>query len=162
MARALAPGLAAIRFSCVLSSLLQRARTTCELAGLGGTVNVEPELAEWDYGDYDGLTGASIRDKRAGWDVWHDACPGGESPADVSARADRLIARLATLEGRVALFGHGQFSRALAARWIGLAVHQAQHFLFVPARIGILGYDDGHPGRRVISLWNTPPGSLAG
>ena len=160
MALKLAPGLASIHFSSVLTSPLMRARNTCELAGLGGIAEVEPELAEWDYGDYDGRLGAAIRNERADWDVWSDGCPGGETPADVSARADRLIGRLARLKGCVALFGHGQFGRVLAARWIGLAAHEGQHLLFAPARFGILGFDAGHPGRHVISLWNATTDSI--
>ena len=160
MARKLAPGLASIRFSSVLTSPFLRARTTCELAGLGRTAVVEPELAEWDYGDYDRQFGAAIRYDKPDWNVWNNGCPGGESPADISARADRLIARLATLNGHVALFGHGQFSRVLAARWIGLAAQKGQHLTFEPLRLGILGYNDGHPGRRVISLWNATPYSI--
>ena len=160
MARDLAPSLMAIRFSRVLTSPRLRARTTCELAGLGAAAEIRSDLAEWDYGDYEALRASEIRGARPDWDIWRDGCPGGESPAAVSERADRLIAALKQLDGPVALFSHGQFGRVLAARWIGLAVREGQHLTFAPARVGILGYDGDHPGRKVISLWNATSGSL--
>jgi probable phosphoglycerate mutase len=137
----------------VISSPRKRALTTAALAGL--TVDeVSPLLAEWDYGDYEGLRTDEIRAVHPNWDVWEDGCPGGETPAGVCQRADHLIARLADLTGKVALFSHGQFGRVLAARWIGLAVAQGQHFAIDPASIGILSFESDHPHRRVISLWN--------
>jgi probable phosphoglycerate mutase len=93
--------------------------------------------------------------------VWKDGCPGGETPDDVCARADHLIARLidiGDINDKIALFSHGQFGRALAARWIGLPVAQGQHFAIAPASIGILGFETDHPQRRVISLWNSTGG----
>jgi probable phosphoglycerate mutase len=158
MARNLAPALKDIPFSLVLTSPRLRARTTCELAGLAGSgdtrAETEPNLAEWDYGDYEGLRTTEIRQRHPDWDVWEDGCPGGEMPADTGARADVLIARLRGLAGKVALFSHGQFGRVLAARWIGLPVAAGQHFAIDPASIGILGFETDHPQRRVISLWN--------
>jgi probable phosphoglycerate mutase len=158
MARELALALHGITFSLVLTSPRLRARTTCDLAGLGGLgdncAQTEASLAEWDYGDYEGLRTAEIQARRPGWDVWEDGCPGGETPADVCQRADDLIGRLSGLAGKVALFSHGQFGRALAARWIGLPVTQGQHFAIDPASIGIFSFESGHPHRRVISLWN--------
>ena len=154
MARQLATTLKGIVFSLVLTSPRLRARATCELAGLGGSAQTEPNLAEWDYGDYEGLRTAEIRQLHPGWDVWEDGCPGGESPSDASRRADQLIARLRDLTGKVALFSHGQFGRALAARWVGLPVTEGQHFAIDPASIGIFGFETDHPKRRVISLWN--------
>jgi probable phosphoglycerate mutase len=158
MARKLASSLHGITFSVVLTSPRLRARTTCNLAGLGGSgdkgAQTEASLAEWDYGDYEGLRTDEIRAVHPNWDVWEDGCPGGESPAGVCQRADHLIARLADLTGKVALFSHGQFGRVLAARWIGLAVAQGQHFAIDPASIGILSFESDHPHRRVISLWN--------
>jgi len=124
----LGPWLRDNRFARVLTSPRQRARRTCELAGLAATAAIEPDLAEWDYGDYEGLLSPDIRKGRPGWNVFRDGCPGGEMPALVSARADRLIAHLGTLDGDVALFTHGQFGGVLAARWIGLAVAEAQRF----------------------------------
>ena len=155
MARELATALKGITFSLVLTSPRLRARTTCELAGFGAMgVQTEANLAEWDYGDYEGMRTSEIREQRPGWDVWEDGCPGGETPAGVSARADRLIARLRDVNGKVGLFSHGQFGRVLAARWIGLPVAQGQHFANAPGSISILGFETDHPDRRVISQWN--------
>ena len=156
MARELATALKGIDFSLVLTSPRLRARTTCKLAGFDGTgVQLEPNLAEWDYGDYEGLRTAEIHEMHPAWDVWKDGCPGGETPAGVSQRADHLIARLRDLTGKIGLFSHGQFGRVLAARWIGLPVTQGQHFAIAPASISILGFEADHPNRRVISLWNS-------
>jgi probable phosphoglycerate mutase len=159
MARELATALKGIDFSLVLTSPRLRARTTCKLAGFDGTrVQLEPNLAEWDYGDYEGLRTAEIHEMHPAWDVWKDGCPGGETPAGVSERADHLIARLidaSDITGNVIAFSHGQFGRALAARWIGLPVTQGQHFAIAPASISILGFEADHPHRRVISLWNS-------
>ena len=155
MARALAPMLRGLHFTQVLTSPRLRARSTCALAGFGASAaQTEPDLAEWDYGAYEGLRTAQVHLQRPGWDVWEDGCPGGEMPVEVAARADRLIERLGGLSGKVALFSHGQFGRVLAARWIGLPVVQGQHFAIDPASIGILGAETHHPQRRVISLWN--------
>ena len=117
-----------IRFSHVLTSPRQRAERTCELAGLGHSAEIEPDLAEWDYGDYEGKLSADIRKERPGWNVFRDGCPDGEMPAQISARADRLIERLGALKGNVALFSHGEFGAVLAARWIGLPVVQGSIF----------------------------------
>ncbi len=154
-ARGLAPRLRDIRFAHVLASPLQRARRTCELAGLGAAAEIEPDLAEWDYGDYEGKRSTEIRKQRAGWNVFSDGCPGGETPAQVSDRADRLIVKLRALDGNVALFLHGQFGCVLAARWIGLPLIEAQHFALGPASLSILGYDAHHPEVAIIALWNT-------
>jgi broad specificity phosphatase PhoE len=156
MARDLAPLLGAAAFTLVLTSPRLRSRRTCELAGLGDAAVIEPDLAEWDYGDYEGLRGAQIRAVRPDWDIWRDGCPGGETPADAGSRADRLIARLQGLRGDVALFSHGHFGRLMAVRWIGLRVFEGGHFAFDPATIGILGFEAGHARRRVICLWNAP------
>ncbi len=144
-------------FTHVLVSPRLRARRTCELAGCGAESVIEPDLAEWDYGDHEGRRSVDIRKEDPGWNIWRDGCPGGESPADVSARADRLIARLGTMRGTVALFSHGQFGAALAARWIGLALVEGQHFALHPASVSMLGCDTHHPGRRIIELWNEVP-----
>lgn len=153
-ARGLAPRLRDIRFAHVLASPLQRARRTCELAGLGAAAEIEADLAEWDYGDYEGQRSVDIRKQRAGWNVFRDGCPRGETPAQVCGRADRLIAKLRALDGNAALFSHGQFGCVLAARWIGLALIEAQHFALDPASLSILGYDPHHPGVAIIALWN--------
>lgn len=154
-ARRLAPYLRRIPFAHVLSSARQRARRTCELAGLGQAPEILQDLAEWDYGIYDGQRTADIRKDRPNWDLWNDGCPGGEMPPDVSARADRLIVYLSTLQGNVALFSHGHFGCALAARWVGLVVTDGQHFVLDPASLGILGFVPRHPEVRAIVSWNT-------
>ena len=153
-ARKLAGRLLAVRFSRVFTSPLQRARRTCELAGLNETAEIEPDLTEWDYGDYEGRFSLDTRKKRPDWNLFRDGGPRGESPAQVSERADRLIARLRTLEGNIAIFSHGQFGRALAARWIGLGVGQAQHFLLSTASLSVLGYGRNLAEEPAIVLWN--------
>jgi len=153
-ARALEPRLAHRGCTQVLVSPRLRARQTCELAGFADASAVEPDLAEWDYGDYEGLRSADIETMRPGWNIWRDGCPGGETPAQVSARADRLIARLTGLQGQVALFSHGQFGVALAVRWMGLALVAGQHFELHPASLSVLGYARHHPQTRVLALWN--------
>ena len=137
-ARALEPVLRPVAFDHVLTSPAQRARQTCALAGLATTATVAPDLAEWDYGDYEGRTSSEIHLQRPGWNVFQDGCPGGESAAAITQRADRLIAHLATLSGNVALFSSGQFGCSLAVRWVGLPVGQAQHLLLNTASCSIL------------------------
>ena len=149
---------AAASFSHVLTSPRLRARATCELSGASSKPEVEPDLAEWDYGDYEGLRSADICDGRPGWNLFRDGCPNGESPAQVCRRADRLIAHVRTMEGDVALFSHGQFGAVLAARWIGLEVVEGQHFSIGPASLSLLSYDIDHPTVPVIGLWNAAPG----
>jgi probable phosphoglycerate mutase len=153
-AKGLAWRLQAIPFAHVLTSPRQRARRTCELVGLGPAAEIEPDLAEWDYGDYEGVPSVDIRKTHADWNLFRDGCPNGETPAQVSARADRLIARLRELDGNVALFSHGQFGCVLAARWIGLPPIEAQHFALGTASVSILGCDPHHPKVPVIALWN--------
>lgn len=140
-----------------LSSPRLRACRTCDPAGLGERVEIEPDLSEWNYGAFEGLRTADIQRKRPAWNIWHDGCPQGEMPADVLARADRLIAHLCAFDGHLVLFSHGQFGAALAARWIGLPVQAGQHFPLHPASQSILGQDAQHPGRRLITLWNQTP-----
>jgi broad specificity phosphatase PhoE len=158
-ARALSPWLEHIRFAGVLTSPLQRARRTCEFAALEPVAKIEPDLAEWDYGDYEGQRTADIRKQRPGWDVFRDGCPEGESPLQISERADRLITHLSTFSGNVALFSHGQFGCVLGARWVGLPAIEGRHFSFGPASLGILSYNPQHPDTRAIALWNAAPGS---
>ena len=158
MARRLATTFDGIGFSHVFTSPRLRARDTCALAGLGGPsgarVEIEPDLAEWDYGEYEGLRTAEIHLQHPRWDVWEHGCPGGETPADAANRADRLIRRLCTLPGKVALFSHGQFGRVLAARWVDLDARQGQHLAIDPASLSILSSERAPPHRRVIALWN--------
>jgi broad specificity phosphatase PhoE len=158
-ARKLAERLHVVRFSRVFTSPLQRARRTCELAGLGEVAEIEPDLTEWDYGDYEGQFSLDTRKKRPDWNLFRDGGPRGESPAQVSERADRLIARVRTLGDNIALFSHGQFGRALAARWIGLG--QAQHFVLHTASLSILGYEHNLAEEAAIVLWNATSNDLS-
>ena len=153
-ARALEPAFDRIRFNHVLTSPAQRARRTCTLAGLGGAAVVEPDLAEWDYGAYEGELSSAIREDRPGWTVYRDGCPGGEAARDIAIRADRLIARLRGLSGNVALFSHGQFGCSLGVRWIGLPVREGLHFQLGTASFGVLGVNPSHPDMPVIAQWN--------
>lgn len=152
-ARGLAPLLAASAFSLVLSSPLQRARRTCELAGLAAQVGLEPDLVEWDYGAYEGLTSTEIQRDRPGWMVFRDGCPDGESPAQVGERVDRVIRRLQQVGGRVALFAHGHLLRVFVARWIGLPPSHGAHFLLDTATLTILSDYRGLPA---VKCWNAP------
>jgi broad specificity phosphatase PhoE len=155
-ARSLEPLLGAIQFDTVFTSPAWRARRTCELADPGLPVaEIEPDLAEWDYGQYEGKVSSDIQKDQPGWNCYRDGCPGGESPGDVSNRADRLIARLCRLSGNVALFSHGQFGCSLAARWIGLPVMQGAHLQLGTASLSILGFNPVHPGLHVIVQWNS-------
>ena len=160
-ARALLPWVQQIEFSHVLTSPRQRARRTCELVGLGSEAEIEPDLAEWDYGDYEGKRSLEICGERPDWNIFRDGCPNGEMPGQVSGRADRLIAHLIVMKGNVALFSHGHFGSALAVRWIGLAVDQGQHLQLNTASLSILSYNPSHLEVRVISLWNATPGRFA-
>lgn len=150
-ARELAQHLRNIPFARVFTSPRQRARRTCELAGFGAAAEIEPDLAEWDYGDYEGLHSTEILAGRPDWNLFRDGCPGGETPAQVCNRADRLLVRLRTLPGNIAIFSHGHFGRVLGARWIGLSVGQAQHFLLSTASLSVLGHEHDQPA---IVLWN--------
>ena len=143
-----------IKFSHVLTSPLQRARRTCELAGLGAAAQVSPDLQEWDYGDYEGRTTADIRTQHPGWDVFVDGCPHGESVEQISQRADRVVRTLRTLDGMVAVFSHGQFLRTLAMRWLGLPVINGRHFALDTASISTLGYEHEEHETPAITLWN--------
>ena len=137
----------------VFTSPLQRARRTCELAGFGAEAKVEPELVEWNYGEYDGLTTEEILKRRPGWQLFQDGCPKGESVAEVGARADRVIARLRSLDGDVLLFSSGHFTRVFAARWLGLDASCGRLFLLSTTTLSILGYDHDK-SEPVIRLWN--------
>jgi broad specificity phosphatase PhoE len=150
-----------IPFDYVLTSPLIRAQRTCELVGLAKDMELESDLQEWDYGDYEGKSSGDIHKERPGWNVFHDGCPKGESPEEISARADRLIARLRTMGGNVALFSHGQFGSVLAARWIGLSVVEARHFPLGTASLSILSDDPHHPKVPVLELWNAAPHEAA-
>ncbi len=153
VARLHAPVLADRDFSLVLCSPLLRARRTCELAGLGGQASIDPDLAEWNYGSYEGLTPAAIREQHPGWLVFRDGCPAGESPAEVGERVDRVISRVRQNGGRVALFAHGHVFRVFVARWIELSPSHGAHFLLDTSTLTILSYYRGIPA---VKCWNAP------
>jgi broad specificity phosphatase PhoE len=153
-ARRLEERLRGLNFSKVFTSPLQRARRTCELAGFGAVAEIDPDLVEWNYGDYEGRRTEEIRATRPGWELFRDGCPGGESPAQVTARADRVVSRIRAVPGNVLLFSSGHFIRVLATRWIGLEVTAiARRFLLSTASLSAVGYDK-ELSRPVIRLWN--------
>ena len=153
MAERLGPALAKERFTLVLVSPTQRARETCNLAGLGDQAVVDPDLMEWNYGDYEGLTLAQIREGSAHWMIFRDGCPDGETPEQVAARADRVIARARDAGGDVALFGHGHLLRVLGARWIGRPAGSGARLLLDTGTICVLGHYQGVPA---LKAWNAP------
>jgi len=153
-ARQLGKRLKGTQFTRVFSSPSQRAQRTRALVTSNKGFEMEPDLAEWDYGDYEGSCTPDIRKQRPDWNIFRDGCPGGETPMQVSDRADRLITRLRMLDGKIALFSHGQFGCVLAARWIGLPVIEGPHFVLGTASLSVLGYDPDHPKVPVIALWN--------
>jgi probable phosphoglycerate mutase len=153
VARRLAPALAQERFALVLSSPRQRAQETARIAGFAGAVRVDPDLAEWNYGEYEGLTTPQIRERVPGWTVFTHPCPGGETGAQVSARADRVLARARAGAGDVALFSHGHMGRVLAARWLELPPEAGRHFLLGTATLNVLGWERSTPA---IAIWNAP------
>jgi broad specificity phosphatase PhoE len=153
-ATTLATALAGSSFAAVLASPRQRAWRTAELAGLAVTAIVD-DLAEWEYGRYEGVTTAEIRQQRPGWDLWIDGCPDGESPAQVGARIDRVLARVRPLlaDGDVALVGHGHSLRVTGARWVGLPPSAGGLLRLDTATLSTLGHEHGRP---VILRWNLP------
>jgi broad specificity phosphatase PhoE len=138
-------------FDVVLVSPLTRARETCELSGLSAEARLRPELLEWDYGDYEGLTTPEIRAQRPDWRLWRDGCPGGESAADVGARADRVVAEICASDGEVAVFSHGHMLRVLGARWIALGPENGARLGLSTGAICVLGHERETP---VIVRWN--------
>lgn len=161
-ARELGQTLGEIVFTQVITSPLQRARKTCELAALRHTAEIDADLTEWNYGDYEGKRSTEIVVNSPDWNLFRDGCPNGESPEQVLVRADRLIARLRTLRGDVALSSHGQFGGVLAARWIGLPLAAAEHFPLGTASHSILARDPHHPEVSVIAQWNKTLGVANG
>jgi broad specificity phosphatase PhoE len=147
------PVLARKDFSLVLSSPLRRAWETCELAGLGAQAAVDGNLSEWNYGEYEGLTSTQIHTRTPGWMVFRDGCPGGESPAQVGARVDRLITRVRALQGNAALFSHGHLLRVFAARWLNLPATAGCHFLLDTATVSVLST---YRGCAALKHWNVP------
>ncbi|MGH7874636.1 MAG: histidine phosphatase family protein [Candidatus Binatia bacterium] len=152
-ARQLQPLLAQEDFDIVLTSPLQRARETCALAGLGKLAAIEADLVEWNYGEYEGLVTREIRRKRPDWSLFHDGCPGGETPPQVASRADRVIAKIRQVKGNAALFAHGHILRVLAARWINLPASYGEHLLLDTATLNVLGYYYDTPA---LKIWNAP------
>ncbi|HYY21405.1 MAG TPA: histidine phosphatase family protein [Thermoleophilaceae bacterium] len=138
-------------FALVLTSPLGRARETCRLAGLGEGALLRDELREWDYGEYEGITTPEIRSRRPDWFLWRDGCPGGETAAEVGARADRVVAELRAAGGDCAVFGHGHMLRVLAARWLGLPPGEGRLLGLSTATLSVLGYERETP---VLWLWN--------
>jgi probable phosphoglycerate mutase len=153
VARRLAPILAHQSFARVLVSPLARARETCELAGFGARALVDVDLKEWNYGDYEGLTPAEIDKTWPGWMIFRDGCPGGETPAQIGARVDRVLLGVREAQDNVAVFGHGHFFRVLVARWIGLPAGAGRHFLLDTATVSVLGLYRDSPA---VDVWNAP------
>jgi broad specificity phosphatase PhoE len=152
-ARALGERLAGCRFAAVHTSPLSRARRTCELAGFGDRARVDPDLAEWDYGEYEGRKTAEIRKERPGWVLFRDGCPSGESAARVGARVDRVIERLRAVEGDALVFSHGHCLSVLGVRWVGLPAEQGGVLSLRAAGVSVLGYHYA-PEEPVIRVWN--------
>jgi probable phosphoglycerate mutase len=150
-ALALGRHLAGRRFDSVVVSPLARARDTCRLAGFEPVAEVEPGVAEWDYGAYEGRTTAEIRVERPGWSVWSHDVPGGESLAAVAARADRALTRMVEVDAEVAVFSHAHLLRVLAARWLGLEPVEGRRFVLGTAAIAVLGWEREN---RVVVCWN--------
>jgi probable phosphoglycerate mutase len=152
-ARNLGPRLAGLTFAKVFTSPLQRATRTCELAGFAAAAEVDRDLVEWDYGDYEGLRTAEIHEKCPEWQLFRDGCPGGESPDQIGARADRVVSRVRAVKGDVLIFSSGHFLRVLAARWLGLEPVNGSLFMLKTASLSALGYEN-ELSQPVISLWN--------
>jgi broad specificity phosphatase PhoE len=152
-ARRLGERLQGRSFAKVLTSPLQRAARTCALAGFGTAAEVDKDLVEWDYGEYEGRRSAEIHVHRPDWQLFRDGCPGGESPLQMGARADRVVNRVRAVEGDVLLFSSGHFLRVLTARWLGLDPGAGRYFLLGTASLSTLGYEHSR-ARPVIRLWN--------
>ena len=152
-ARNLGERLRGTPFLKVLTSPLQRARRTCELAGFAAHAEIDNELIEWNYGDYEGKLPADIRKERPGWFLFRDGCPGGESVETVGARADRVLSRLRAVNGDVIVFSHGHFLRVLGARWLGLSAAEGRLLLLTTASLSVLGYEHNRD-EPVLRLWN--------
>ena len=155
-AKALGPWLGAWSFALVLTSPLRRAVETCRLAGYGEQAQVRPDLMEWDYGRYEGLTSKQIEEIDPDWSLWRNGGPGGEKAADVGRRADRVIAEVRGVDGDVLIFAHGHVLRVLAARWLGQPAEAGRHYALQTASLSVLSYEHRDP---VIRHWNLPPPS---
>ena len=153
LAKLLQPVLAKESFALVLTSPLQRARETCKLSGLGDQADVDTNLMEWNYGEYEGITSRQIHETVPGWLVFNDGAPGGETPEQIGVRADRVIARVRSVRGVVALFAHGHILRVLVARWLDLPATAGRNFLLDTGTLNILSYYRGYPA---VKTWNAP------
>ena len=151
--RALGTRLRGLAFAKVFTSPLQRASKTCELAGFGGSAEIDPDLMEWDYGRYEGRRTGEIHVERADWQLFRDGCPGGESPAEIGARADRVVSRVRAVRGDVLLFSSAHFLRVFAARWLGLEAAGGRYLLLGTASLSLLGYEH-NLAEPAIRLWN--------
>ena len=152
-ARRLGDRLKGLRFDRVLTSPLQRAVRTCELAGFGARAEVDRDLLEWNYGEYEGLRTEQIHAKRPDWDLFRDGCPSGESPQQIGARADRAVRRIREIEGNVLIFSSGHILRVLTARWLGLEPAGGKYFALSTASLSALSYEHSL-SKPVIQLWN--------
>ena len=152
-ARRLRERLKGLTFTNVFVSLLQRAGRTCELAGFAAMADVDHDLVEWDYGQYEGRRTAEIREERPDWQLFRDGCPGGEPPEQVGARADRVISRVRAIDGDVLIFSSGHLLRVFAARWLGLEPACGRLLLLDTGSLGVLGYEHDR-SEPVIRLWN--------
>jgi probable phosphoglycerate mutase len=152
-ARQLGEALRGHQFARIFTSPLQRATRTCELAGFGDQSQVDHDLVEWNYGQYEGLRTAEIHAKRPGWQIFRDGCPGGESPGEVGARADRVVERVRAVQRDVLIFSSGHFLRVLAARWLGLEPQAGKCFLLSTASLSALSYEHDL-SQPAIQLWN--------
>jgi broad specificity phosphatase PhoE len=152
-ARALAGRLSGLKFAKVFTSPLQRAQRTCELAGFGAAAEVDRDLVEWNYGQYEGRRTAEIHAERPDWQLFRDGCPGGESPDQVGVRADRVLTRVLAVPGDVLLFSSGHFLRVLAARWLELEPAAGRFFMLSTASLSALGYEHNR-SQRVVRLWD--------
>jgi probable phosphoglycerate mutase len=152
-ARQLGERLRGMQFARVFTSPLQRAHRTCELAGFGAVAESDRDLVEWDYGDYEGRTSADIHNERPEWQLFRDGCPNGESPRQIGARADRVVARARAVRGDVLIFSSGHFLRVLAARWLGLEAAGGRYFVLGTASLSALGYEHDL-SQPVIRLWD--------
>jgi probable phosphoglycerate mutase len=149
----LKPILAQVAFARVWTSPMERARETCECVGLAEVAEIDRDLMEWNYGEYEGLTSEQIHVHAPGWLIFRDGCPGGERPEELGPRVDRVIARVRAVKGDVALFAHGHFFRVFVARWLGLPVGAGSQFLLDTATLSILGHYQDIPA---VKRWNDP------
>jgi len=155
-ARRLGQRLQGLTFAAVLTSPLKRAVRTCELAGFGAAADIDPDLVEWNYGAYEGRTSADIHAERPGWELFRDGVPGGESPEQIGARADRAIRRLRAIDGNTLVFSSGHFLRVFAARWLGLEPGAGRYFFLGTASLSAVGYEHDRSDP-VIRLWDEMP-----